>query len=449
MVEHPVAVVGGGLAGLVAAYRLQQRGVSVTVFEAAERVGGRVSTERSAFGGKIVECGGEAIDTNHTALLSLIEEVGLEIDDVRAAEESGGEPCFYVHGRQLTATEVEYGLASIVTAARADRDGAEASVEAARALDAKSVREWIETRVPGGSNSRIGALLDVSYTIEFGAETTEQSAFNIVEMLSSSVEGKPSLFGSSDERFRVRGGNDQLVARLAGSLTGLIEFEHRLVAVRNNGGRAELLFEISGRDRIVRPHRAILAIPFRVLREIDLRTVELSDLKRRAILELGMGANSKLFLQFDTRYWRTFGCNGFTLSDTGYQCTWDATTAQQGGGGILVNYTGGNAAVRAGQRGLEAEARAFLNRIEPVFPGISAQWNRHAVLANWERYPHVRGSYAYYRVGQYTTFAGGEGTAEGALHFAGEQTCADFQGYMEGAVRSGERAAAEVADALT
>ena len=93
-------------------------------------------------------------------------------------------------------------------------------------------------------------------------------------------------------------------------------------------------------------------------------------------------------------------------------------------------------------------ARAFLKQIEPVLPGLSAQWNGKATLDHWTSYPWTRGSYSYWKVGQYTRFAGSEGRPEGKCHFAGEHTSIDFQGYLNGAVETGQRAAAEVLAAL-
>ena len=79
-----------------------------------------------------------------------------------------------------------------------------------------------------------------------------------------------------------------------------------------------------------------------------------------------------------------------------------------------------------------------------MLPGVPATFNGRAVLDYWTGRPFTRGSYACYRVGQMTAFAGIEGKPSGACHFAGEQTSYTFQGYMEGAVKSGERAAREV-----
>lgn len=89
-------------------------------------------------------------------------------------------------------------------------------------------------------------------------------------------------------------------------------------------------------------------------------------------------------------------------------------------------------------------ARAFLNQIEPLLPGLSAQWNERVTLDYWPGQRWVRGSYSYWKVGQYTQFAGVEGAREGNCHFCGEHTSLSSQGYLNGAVESGERAATEI-----
>jgi monoamine oxidase len=139
--------------------------------------------------------------------------------------------------------------------------------------------------------------------------------------------------------------------------------------------------------------------------------------------------------------------NGETFSDQGYQNTWEVSRGQPGTPGILVNYTGGNiGASFTGTR--EFHAEEFLKQIDPVLPGLGDYYNDRVTLDYWTGYPWTQGSYSYWKVGQYTKFAGIEGEQEGAVHFCGEHTSIDFQGYLNGAVETGQRAATEVLDAL-
>jgi monoamine oxidase len=166
--------------------------------------------------------------------------------------------------------------------------------------------------------------------------------------------------------------------------------------------------------------------------------------KQTAIRELAMGTNSKLHLQFKKRHWESLGSNGLTYADTGYQNTWEVTRGQSGEAGILVDYTGGTIGASFGSGTVQQRAKKFLGQIEPVLPGLTAEWNGAATLDFWPAYLWTKGSYSYWQVGQYTKFSGAEGRKEGNCHFAGEHTSINFQGYLNGAVESGERAASEI-----
>jgi monoamine oxidase len=183
-------------------------------------------------------------------------------------------------------------------------------------------------------------------------------------------------------------------------------------------------------------------------RSVDFSKAGFNGVKTRAINELGMGTNSKLHLGFKSRYWRTLGNNGETYADTGYQNTWEVSRTQPGTAGVLVDYTGGTIGDSFGSGTPTTRAKAFLGQIEPVLPGVTKAWDGTATVDYWAAYPWTRGSYSYWRVGQYTAFSGAESEISGACHFCGEHTSQDFQGYLQGGVESGERAAGEVVAAL-
>ena len=130
------------------------------------------------------------------------------------------------------------------------------------------------------------------------------------------------------------------------------------------------------------------------------------------------------------------------------------TRAQAGAAGILVDYTGGNVAgaLSAGVPYASAAAtpkvttlaRSFLKQLEPVFPGITRQWNRKATLSTPMLDPNLNCSYSYWKVGQYVGFSGWEALRQRNIHFAGEHCSQDFQGYMEGGASTGVAAANEI-----
>ena len=452
-----VAVVGAGLAGLVAARTLKSRGIVATIFDSSSRVGGRVQTDATSFAaqGQRVERGGELIDTGHRALRKLVRQLGLETDDLLAAEPAGTQALGWFAGQATTFAQFEQDFAGLYQALHQDVVHApfpttyDSYTPTARQLDLSSIDEWIELRVPGGLQSRLGRLLSTAYDIEYGAPSSQQSALNLIYLLGyGSTPNNFSLFGESDERFRVRGGNEQVVQRLAAGLPNQTRLQHKLVAVSTlPNGRIRLVFDAPGGVVDETWDRVVMTVPFAVLRaEVDLSQAALRPLKRVAIAQQGMGVNAKLHVQFSSRHWHQLGCNGETFGD-GFQNTWDETRAQAGAAGILDNYLGSAGPNLVGQSPSSATG-AFLAQIEPLLPGLASRWTGLSSIDYWPGSPHQRGSYSHYKPGQYTTFAGVEREAEGRLHFAGEHTSIDFQGYMEGAVESGERAAREVLAAL-
>lgn len=449
-----IVIVGAGLAGLTAAYRLKQAGHRATVYDAADRIGGRCWSDRSWRGGQVSEHGGELIDTGHTEILGLIDELGLDVENRVEATPAGTEPFYFFDGAPYGVDEVRDDLRQILPQAQSDAEAAgfpilyDSHTPRARELDLMSVRQWIEAYVPGGPSSLLGRLLDVAYTIEYGAEIDQQSSLNLINLFGYSTAEDPALFGESDEVFHVAGGNDRIVTRLAAGLAGQIVTGTALTALRlEDSGRYAVSLTGHGRTATIVADRLLLALPFSLLRRVDLRRAGFPALKRTAIEDLPMGANTKLVLQFDRRAWQAAGCDGDTFADTGYQATWDTTLGQRGVRGILTNFTGGRAALDFAGARPARYARRFLEQLTPVLPEVPPTWNGAVALDYWPGYRWTRGSYAYYAVGQYTTFAGVEAQPVGTCHFAGEHTSVESQGYLNGAVESGERAAREILDA--
>jgi monoamine oxidase len=448
-----IVVVGAGLAGLTAAYRLKQAGYAAQVYEASDRVGGRCWTIRGAFAdGQIAEHGGELIDQGHTELRQLVQELGLDLDNLLSAEPNGTEDTYYFDGGFYPVDQATTDLKGIWQQIHSDVSAASyptlytSFTQRGYELDQMSIAQYIDTYVPGGRASNLGQLLDVAYNIEYGAETNIQSALNMLYLLAYSGQGNLRIFGPSNEKYHVVGGNDQVPALLARALGSQVTLGSELIAIKRNAdGTYALTFQQGSRTKTVTADEVVLALPFSIMRSsVDWSKAGFSPVKARAINELGMGTNSKLHVQFSDRHWYGLDNNGNTYADTGYQNTWEVTRAQAGKSGILVDYTGGTIGASFGSGTPTSRAQQFLSQIEPVLPGISAKFNGRATIDYWTAYPWTKGSYSYWKVGQYTAFAGAERERSGNCHFAGEHTSIDFQGYLNGGVESGERAASEI-----
>jgi monoamine oxidase len=329
-------------------------------------------------------------------------------------------------------------------------------------LDDMSVHDWIEARVPGGHSSPLGLLLDTAYFIELNADTREQSALNLVYLLGLQPDpARLSLFGVSDEPYRIRGGNDQLPRAIAAHLGAeAIQTGMAMESLARTPAGAYALTFLSPGARVTQvvADIVLLTLPFAVLRGLDYGRAGFDALKHQAIQELGRGRQSKQHLQFSRRLWNEQGSHpapgtGSSYSDTGYQATWEASRGQPGEHGILVGYAGGAFADAMETRmpvatselaSVSADARRFLSQAEPVFPGLTRLWNGKAAMGLPQLDPNFQCSYSYWRRGQYQTFAGYEGLSQGNVFFAGEHTSLEYQGFMEGGASEGIRAAREI-----
>ena len=452
-----VVIVGAGLAGLAAAHALRQAGVHATLYEGSPRVGGRCWTETRAFAdGQIAERGGELIDTPHVAIRTLAAQFGLALDDLVDAEPPGSQPIAYFDDRPYRLDEIQRDFVAVQPRLAADAailgddlPTWRQHTAAQRGLDRMSAEQWIATRVPGGGASRFGRLLANAYGEELGGDPHEISAITVVSLLSASPLDRFSPYEESDQRFHIRGGNGLLVDRLARSVDSQVELHSRLLALaRASDGRYRLTLLRDGAERVEMADRVIVAIPFPLLRAVDLRAAGFRPRKLRSIAELGMGRNTKLQLQFDERWWLRDNGNGEVRVAGAFQTTWDVTRAQPGTPGILNCFSGGTLAESAGQGDIDARAREALRELERVRRGAATAWNGRVIRNAWDRYPWSLGSYALIKPGQYTAFFGVEGEREGNVFFAGEHTSAEWQGYLNGAVESGQRAASEVLASL-
>jgi monoamine oxidase len=464
-----IAIVGAGIAGLNACLALADSGLDSTVYEASNRVGGRMHSDATtwAASGQTSEWCGELIDQGHKTILSLAQRFHLPTANLLAGEPNRSEDTYRFFGRYYTQAQADGDFQPVHQALQ--RDVAAASypttylihTSAGIALDNMSVYQWIESRVPGGHSSSLGQLLDVAYTIEYGAETSDQSALNLVYLLGyHNSPGNFAIFGASNEKYHIIGGNQQLPEAMAEQLGAKIQRRWAMTSLkRNKDGTVGLTFSTPMGTKSVTADYAILALPFAVLSTLNVRGANFDPLKVQAITQLGRGRNDKLQLQFDTRFWDTAGAwpgigNGNSYADTGYQNTWDVTRSQSGTPGILVNYTGGDTAgaftpsipysTAADNPQVIAYAQTFLSQIESVYPGLSRHWTGRASLSVPSLDPNLNTSYSYWKVGQYHTFAGYEGVRQGNILFAGEHCSQDFQGFMEGGAAEGARAAGEI-----
>jgi monoamine oxidase len=464
-----IAVVGAGIAGLHAALTLQDAGLACEVYEAAERVGGRMHSDTTTWAdGLESEWCGEFIDADHSTMHELIARFGLHTRELDRGGGSRSQPLFYFGGRPYRAEDMADGFDALAPVLEEQYQAAgfpttyDRSTQEGRRLDHLRAYDWIEQHVPGGHTAPVGFYLDSALRGVNGLETTEQSALSLVYLFGT-WGASDSSSGPLQGATEIVGGNARLPWAIASSLPeASVHLSHRLVVIeRTSEDGVSLTFVTPGGPRQVAYDRVILTLPFSALRHVDYRRAGFDTLKQSAIEQLSYGAISKLTLEFDRRFWyehSVWGRQGgsFFVTDLDMQTVWDASIGQAGAHGLLLNYTSGRRGAAYAPpapyttsddfAGIQDYARDCLAQLEQIFPGIGAHYTGKAALSYATGDPFLLGSYACWRVGQYTRFAGYEGARQGPVHFAGEHCSLEFQGYMEGAAREGARAAREILD---
>ena len=407
----------------------------------------------------VTEWCGELLGSDHELLLSYCRRFGLELID-RATIEQPTPPIFFIDGQIYPFNDAKSDFDQIRGLLSEQRESLkfpprhDTHTDAAAVFDNMSVSEWIDAYVPNGLQSRLGKLLETTYTIEFGCEARDQSAINIIEQLGAQNSSDAfDVLGWSTERYKVRGGVDQIPTALARSLPpNSIRYGSRVVAVRQTPEAAEIVCRLDTGEQVTAQFETVLiAIPFSTLRHVDFSGAGFDAVKTRAITELGYGSNTKLQVEFSERPWVTTTpktLDGYIFSNANFQAAWESTFAVPSATAVLVAYQGGDIGaevhsqepyVALPEHPRDVRVTAFLADLEKLWPGISRLHTGRATLTSPHSNPFARGSYACRLKGQYTSFFGSEKATEKRFYFAGEHCTGRH--HMEFAARSGREAA--------
>jgi monoamine oxidase len=447
-----IAIIGGGIAGLNCAYQLKKMNVDAIVYEAGNRFGGRMLTAQNLIGpGLTSELGGEYVDSNHEDIIALANEFGIKLLDTKSAEELKlTANAFRFGGQNYTVAQLATEFQSFSAAMQADMDSLPDDVSYRNAtriatLDNKSISEYLDGI---GASGPMRKFIEVSYIGEFGLQPSELSSLTLLTLMSTDTSnGDIAIYGESDERYKIEGGSNAITDRLATECKDRTNMDHQLVKIdmKSNNAGYILHFMTGGKTIQIEYPIVVLAIPFSVLRNVELNFPIPAE-KKFAIDKLSYGINAKLLLGFKERIWRTQGFSGYAYSDSDFQAGWDHTQLQQnnlGVGGYSL-FTGGDASLRLAEGSAASQAQKYLPLIDQFFPGAATLHNGVAERMIWKDNKYSFGSYPGFTVGQYQTIAGREMEPVGNVFFAGDHCNLDFQGYMNAGALTGKEVALTV-----
>ncbi len=441
-----IAVIGGGFAGLVAAYELAQSGFPVTLFEARNRAGGRVVTLRNWIedghgGHKLVEGGGELIGSNHKTWLRYANRFGLHYREITDVEDAAspvmlnGELLDEAARRALfegidRITKQLNRLAERVNAASPWKS------ENAAKLDAISLGQWLhEAFGAEPSMAKPVAAFAATQSANNGAAVEEQS---LLGFLATVRGGGIEAFWTESEVYRCQQGNDALATALLKAIRALpnasAQLETTITSIAHDGGKTKVTAVSKQGVHTSDFDQVVLAVPPSVWERIRITPQPGFDPRS------AMGLNVKFLSRLKRPVWED---GPDALSDALVSETWDSTDQQGDGGAVcLTGFSGGPAArdaIADAGRGHEA-ARALLGRMYPSYKAAL----QDSKFMNWPTEAFTMAGYSCPRLGQIMAF--GKTMTEGLpwMQFAGEHTSYKFPGFMEGALESGVRVAGAI-----
>jgi monoamine oxidase len=449
-VTGPVAIIGGGIAGLTALWQLTEAGIDARVYEARSRLGGRMFTHRPGNGGVTTEVGGQLVNSDHADMHRLVKAFGLELIDRKSSDHR---TILLADGSVLASDVLVQALRPIVAQIGTDSDRLDRNYAAvARELDRLSIRDYLDAHAALLPQPWVRRLMEATSRTEYGVEPDRASAIELIFNLPT-VEGERiDVLGRSDERFVIAGGSGALIDAMTARFASRIETGKRLLRIEPHGAGMKLGFL----DGSVAPAGAVVvATPAPLLRQIDFR-VPLPPLWRHFIAEVDLGFNEKLQVGTTARAWEGPIGRGGELWQTdagaGAALGWDGSVRMADGDDNVWTWFLGGEEVAAADTVDPAElARRLAAMAEAAMPGFASAATGFTRRTNWRRDPLTLGAYVNFRPGQLTRFGElvyVEGEAgprhhalAGRLQFAGEHLSDAYPGYMNGGAQTGRLAA--------
>jgi len=454
-IEVDVVVVGAGFAGLTAALGVKRAGHSVAVLEARNRVGGRVAGHELE-SGEMSERGGTFVGPTQDRVLAALDRFGIGTyktfnDGDNVYINDGGRQEFSDTGITGSAPPDPLILSEMITAIlQLDQLSTGVPVDApwtaanAAEYDRQTLAQWIQEH---SATDRFRRLIPAATRPIFGAEPRELSLLYVLYYIAAS--GNESNPGTFERNFdtrdgaqesRVVGGSQELGKAMARALGRKRLYKRSPVRkIVQRKGRVHVIS-----DRVeVTAKRAIVAIPPVLAGRIDYHPA--MPAARDALTQrLAQGTLTKVAASYEEPFWRADGLNGAVLSTDGLvNATFD-DSPQDGSPGVIFGFVGGDSARSFADLGEAARRQEVLSEFATYF-GDEALNPTEFFYTEWPEERWSRGGpVGIYPPGLMTTYGHAIREPVGRIHWAGTETSTYWNGYMDGAIRSGERASAEV-----
>ena len=449
-----IIIVGAGMAGLSAGLDLVAQGHDVVILEARTRPGGRVLTLREPFAdGLLAEAGAMQVYDVHARVQRYIQQLGLEIDPIRAPsmplaavshllgkriEVKPGEPVRWPFAmsddeRDLDGAALFRKYVTPLLQSLNDAEAQGALLATFTKYDAITFADFLRSQ--GASPAAI-AILKGALASGLGDGADHHSALNLLREAAHRALRKQS--------FTIRGGTDRLPRALAARLADRIHYGTPVVRLEQNATGVRAVAMQGSVRRTFSGDRMICAVPFSVLRRLDVSPAFSRD-KRSVVQQLQYTSVTRVFVQTRTRFWIADGVSGNAVTDLPVMNIYERSLNQSGTRGILESYQAGAMARASGKLNERERLTATLADMAKVYPRIVEQYEGGASKC-WDEDEWSRGAYAWFQPGQMTTLLPHIEGAEGRIHFAGDHASSS-PGWMEGALESAERVVREIDDA--
>ncbi|MDX6418489.1 MAG: monoamine oxidase [Trebonia sp.] len=443
--QSDFAVVGAGLAGLATALGLSATGADVTVFEARERVGGRVvsapqpPTETAPL---VLDLGGQWVGPGQTRILGLIEELGLHLD----AAGTSGQALWGLGGDlkqggaalpplpPLALAEVLTSAALLTLMSKSIQPEAPWKAPRARQWDRVSVHDWINRHL------RTRAGREFAQIVVRGNAALEPRETSLLGILFDLRSLGPARNLGTAEAFRVREGTHEIARRLAERFGGKMRFAEPVRAIAQDADGVTVETDASA----LRCRRVAVCVPPPLARQISYAPA-LPGSRSRLLAGLEMGASVKFHAVYRRPFWRDRGLSGQVMASSGtIGLTYDNSPDDGTGRGVLVGFAVADAARGLGKLGPAGQEKEILSSLGRLF-GPDGGAPEAIVIKDWGAEEWTGGCYAaHFPVGGWTSYGSAFREPCGRIHWAGTETASEWHGYMDGAIRSGDRAAGEM-----